>query len=189
VQCPRADEASVSEYELRAAAGEVLLVEVDEIANHPLFALAHRRHIDGDGAGTEAELGAAPRERDHLGAVDDVLAWKASDVRARAADVLSLDDRHAVAIPRVGPREKLRAFAASEDHEIVVFHGHENASVRRGAPTGKSGCGGRAWSTDPLVLSPPRFMTRATRMETAVFAPSSTLSGKKVSGVTKNWSA
>ncbi len=68
-------------------------MHIDQAVDHLALALAHRRHVDPDILLADAEFLAAKKVGRDLGAVDDVLARQAGDVRARAADVFALDDR------------------------------------------------------------------------------------------------
>src|SRR6202035_957432 len=54
-------------------------------------------------------------------AVDDVLAREARDIRARAANILAIDDGDALAFAGKRPRSDGRARAATENHQIKFF--------------------------------------------------------------------
>ena len=71
----------------------------------------------------DAELLAAAEVGGDLGGVDDVLARQAGDVRAGAADVPALDDRHLLSLGGEGPRQVFARFTTAQ-HDDVVFFGH-----------------------------------------------------------------
>ena len=75
-------------------------VHVHQARHHLALALAPARHVEIPRSLGDAEFLAAPEIGGRLGALNKVFARKARGVRARAADVFSLNDRHALALPR-----------------------------------------------------------------------------------------
>jgi hypothetical protein len=59
-----------------------------------------------------------------LGTVNNILRWETGYIRARAANVATLDDRCALALPGERPSQIFPSFATSEGNEIVVFRGN-----------------------------------------------------------------
>src|SRR5262249_25414874 len=76
---------------------------------------------------------ALPRvdERDGLGAVNDVLAGEAGDVRAGAADHRPLDDDGLLSLARQGPGDDLAGHPAADDQVLNVLGTHDDAPFRR----------------------------------------------------------
>jgi hypothetical protein len=60
--------------------------------------LAHCAHINGELSFRDSELSTSAGIRSHLRALDHVLVWQAGNVRARPADVITLDDRDPLAL-------------------------------------------------------------------------------------------
>ena len=116
-----ADETPRAHDQFRAALLVIVEMNIDEVLDHLALAFAHRRHVDADILLADAELLAAKKERGDLGAVDDVFARQAGDVRARAAHIFALDDDDALSLLRGGPGDQFSAGAAAEDDEIIFF--------------------------------------------------------------------
>ncbi len=66
-------------------------MSIDEVLDHLALAFAHRRHVDANVFFADAELLAAIKERSDFGAVDDIFARQARDVRARTAYIFALN--------------------------------------------------------------------------------------------------
>ena len=81
--------------------------------------------VDGDGevggevVVADAELGAAPEEVDHLGAVEQGLAGDAAPVQAEAADVVLLDDGGAQAELGGADRRDVAAGSGADDRDVI----------------------------------------------------------------------
>ena len=120
----RANEASCAHHQFRAALGEVVVAKnVDNVHHHLALALTHGGHVDANILFADAEFVAAIKERGNLGAVDDVLAGQARDVRARTGHVFALDRNHALSLLCECPGKNFAAGAAAQHEEIVFFHG------------------------------------------------------------------
>ena len=115
------NEASCAHNQFRAALLVVVEMNVDQVPHHLAIALTHGCHVDVNVLFADAELVAAIKERSDLGAVDDVLAGQACDVRARAAHLFALDHNHALSLLSGGPGNKFTAGTAAEDDEIIFF--------------------------------------------------------------------
>jgi hypothetical protein len=79
---PGRDEAALAQDELEPIGCEPRPVERDRVLDHCPLAPAHAGHVRGRGPGPQAELHGVTEELRDLGAVDDVLAGHAGDVRA-----------------------------------------------------------------------------------------------------------
>ena len=101
--------------QFRAALLVIVEMNIDEVLNHLALAFTDRCHIDVNILFADAELLAAIKQRGDLGAVDDVLARQASDVRARAAHIFALDYDHVLSLLGRGPGDELSAGTAAQD--------------------------------------------------------------------------
>ena len=91
----RCGEATLAYDQFGAARRVVAQVKGDEVFHHGALALADRDHVDGDGTGLHAEFGGVAEQVRDLGGRDLVLAGKAGDVRAGAADPAAFHHRGA----------------------------------------------------------------------------------------------
>src|SRR5580658_7275007 len=98
-----ANETPRPHHQFRAALLVLVEVNIDETSDHLAFAFAHRLHVDANIVFADAELLAAIKQRGDLGAMDDVLARQARDVRARAAHIFALDYDYALSLLSGGP--------------------------------------------------------------------------------------
>ena len=92
-------------------------------ATNLALALTHGCHVDVNILFADAEFVAAIKERGNLGAVDDVLAGQARDVRARTGHIFALDHNHALSLLGECPGKNFAAGAAAQHEEIAFFHG------------------------------------------------------------------
>src|SRR5271165_857734 len=79
-------EARFAHNQLGAAVFEFIEVHLDEAVDHLALARADGGHVDRNGTGHNPELRRVTRQIRDLSAVNNVLAWQACDVWARAAD-------------------------------------------------------------------------------------------------------
>jgi hypothetical protein len=96
-------------------------MSIHEVLDHLALALAHHRHVDANIFFADPELLAAIKERCDLGAVDDVFARQARDVRARTAHIFTLDHHDTLSLLSGGPGNQFTAGTAAEDNEIIFF--------------------------------------------------------------------
>ena len=96
-------------------------MSIHEVLDHLALAFAHRRHVDANIFLADPELLAAIKERCDLGAVDDVFARQARDVRARTAHIFALDHNDALSLLSGGPGNQFTAGTAAEHDEIIFF--------------------------------------------------------------------
>ena len=96
-------------------------MSIHQVLDHLAFAITYRRHVDSNIFFADPELLAAIKKRCHLGAMDDVFAWQARDVRARPAHIFALDDNHALSLLGRGPGNQFSAGTAAEHYEIIFF--------------------------------------------------------------------
>src|SRR5262249_22873561 len=87
------DESGVAHDQFRAARDRMVDVHLMKPLNHQPLAPLHALHVDAQRFGFEAEFRASPGKGNDLGGIDDVLAWKAGNVRAGAAEQPSLNHR------------------------------------------------------------------------------------------------
>src|SRR5437588_8875872 len=92
--------------------------------NHPALALADACHVDREAVVCDAEFFASAKVVHNFRAMDNVLARKARNIRARAANVLAIDDCDTLAFASKSPRGYGRARAATENHQIKFFRLH-----------------------------------------------------------------
>src|SRR6266480_8019249 len=110
----RSDEpAGSSQNQYRSRVSVVFKVRVVEPAYHLAFAIADARHVDCEAVERDAKLFASANVGRDLRTVDDVFAWQAGDVRARAANVFAIDDCHALSLSSKRPGSDGRARAAT----------------------------------------------------------------------------
>src|SRR5207237_1290429 len=112
------------------------------------LAVADAGHVDPPAVLGETERLAAAEVGGDLGGVDDVLARQAGDVRAGAADVPALDDRHLLPLGGESPGQVFTRLTASQHDDVVLFgHGLRHFLVRSGRGRGGAGRGeGPAWT-------------------------------------------
>src|SRR3984885_13962103 len=115
-----ANEASCAHHQLRAALLVLVEMNINKVPHHQALALTHSCHVDANILFADTELVAAIKIRSNLGAVDDVLAGQARDVRARAAYIFAFDHNHALPLLCGGPGNEFTASAAAQ-HEEIVF--------------------------------------------------------------------
>ena len=116
-----AHETPHTHHQFRTAFLVKVEMNIDEVLHHLALAFAYRRHVDANIFFADAELLAAIKERGHLGAVDDVFARQARDVRARTAHIFALDHNYALSLLSGGPGNQLSAGTAAEHDEIIFF--------------------------------------------------------------------
>src|SRR5262249_4780787 len=121
LQRSRAYELSCSQNKLCSSLVVVLQIHLVQAPHHHALALTHARHVNGEAVMSNAKFFASAEVGGDLRTVDDVLAWQASDVRARSANVLAVDDGDTLSFSRKRPRGEGRPGAATQDHKIVVF--------------------------------------------------------------------
>ena len=96
-------------------------MHVDQTGDHLALAITHGGHVDAGVLLADPKFLAAEKVGRDLGAVDNVLARQARDVRTGTSDPFPLDDHGPEAFFGQGPGEILTAFAAAEDDEIEFF--------------------------------------------------------------------
>ena len=80
--------------------------------------------MDRETVVSDPEFPATAKVRRDLCTVNNVLAWKAGDVRARSADVLAIDDCHPLSFCSKGPGGDSRTGPATKNHQIEFFWLH-----------------------------------------------------------------
>ena len=122
----RRDETSGSEKQFRAARFEIGQVHIHEPFDHLSFAVAHPGHVDLPIVFGDAEFFASGEVGSDLRAVDNILARKTGDVRARTADIPSFDNDRPLSFLGLSPGNVFAGLAATEHNYIVLFWcGHE----------------------------------------------------------------
>src|SRR5258705_8695855 len=95
-------------------------MHLDQPGDHLALALTHGWHIDFPIILGDSEFLASPEVRGDFGAMDDILARKTGDVRARTSDIFSLNDGSLHPLPGQRPSDVFTSFAAAQ-HEEIVF--------------------------------------------------------------------
>jgi hypothetical protein len=99
--------------------------------NHVALALAHRRHVDGDGTGHGAELRSVVHQVRDLGAPNLILAGQAVDVGTGAPDIPALHDGSPSPGARHIPSQELATLPTAEDQDLKpLWWSHALLSVR-----------------------------------------------------------
>src|SRR5580704_906300 len=119
--CSRSQEPSRSQYELGSRVPVIFHIHVVQAPHHPALALAHARHVDREAVECDAEFLASAKVVHNFRTMDNVLARKARNIRARAANILAIDDCDALAFASKRPRSDGRARATTENHQIKFF--------------------------------------------------------------------
>src|SRR5271154_947725 len=88
---PWGHEARFTEDQLSATGFITIEVKIDETIDHLALACAHAGHIDSHGPRCDSKLPRPSRPLRNFGAMNDVFARKAGDVRTRSADQSALD--------------------------------------------------------------------------------------------------
>src|SRR5882762_8371726 len=96
-------------------------MQLDRPGDHLPLALTHGRHVDFPVISVDSEFLASLEVRGDFGAMDDILAWKTSDVRAGASDIFSLNNGSLHPLFGQCPGEVFAGFAAAQHQEIVFF--------------------------------------------------------------------
>src|SRR6267154_2426164 len=96
-------------------------IHVVQTDDHLALAVSDARHLNREAIVSNAKLFASAKVAHNFRAMDNVLARKARNVRARAANILAIDDCDALAFASKGPRSDGRARAATENHQIKFF--------------------------------------------------------------------
>ena len=137
----------------------------DDFASEPMFdsrsladddvasALDDSPEIDLDGRNAQSEIASAARKMCHTRRSDCRFCRCASEVHARSAEVLALDQHDPLAQARQRVRQRNASLTAADDRDIIVIHSSSSA-----------------WPTH----SPPMITTEKTeRTETSSSSPSS----------------
>src|SRR5262245_48119728 len=96
-------------------------MDIDQTVDHPTFAIPHRGHVHLEIVLGDSELLASSKIRSDLGAVNDILAWEAGDVRTGTSDIFSLDNGYLLSLLGQRPRHVLGSFAAAQNDKVVVL--------------------------------------------------------------------
>src|SRR5438552_1206050 len=96
----------------------ILLIQAD---HHLALAVSDARHLNREAIESNAKLFASAKVVHNFRTMDNVLARKARNIRARAANILAIDDCDTLAFASKRPRSDGRARAATENHQIKFF--------------------------------------------------------------------
>lgn len=113
--CSRSQEPARSQYELGSRVPVIFHIHVVQATHHSALALAHTRHVDRKAVESNTKLFASAKVRCDFRAMDDVLARKARNIRARAANIFAIDDCDPLPFAGKRPGSKGRAGAAPEN--------------------------------------------------------------------------
>jgi hypothetical protein len=109
--------------ELGARLPVILHIHFVQADDHLALAGSDARHLDGEAilTNSNAKLFASAKGVHNFRTMDDVLARKARNIRARAANILAIDDCDLLAFASKRPCSDGRARAATENHQIKFF--------------------------------------------------------------------
>ena len=88
----RPDESAFAHDQLSATDLVIVKVYCLEVFHHLPLSIPNAVHINGKSARLNAELRPPTEQSGHFGAMNDILAWQASDVGTGAADQLAFYD-------------------------------------------------------------------------------------------------
>ena len=125
-----AGKAGFAHNELGAAALVLAEMHIDEPVDHFPLAASDAGHIGAHLSCHHTQAGLWVDEGDSLGAVNDVLAGKTGNIRARAADHRPFDHDRRLAAPRQGPGHELPTDAAADHQVLIVFDAHDGSPFR-----------------------------------------------------------
>src|SRR5579863_2075524 len=117
----RSDETAGGQNELGAGLAVIFHIHLVQATDHLAFAFPDAGHVDREAVVRDAKFLASANVVHNFRAVDNVLAGKARNIGARAANILAIDDCDALAFAGKGPRGDGRTRAATENHEIKIF--------------------------------------------------------------------
>src|SRR6266436_616694 len=102
--CSRSQEPARSQYELGAHLSVILHIHLVQADDHLALAVSDARHLNGEAIVSNAKLFASAKVVHNFRTMDNVLARKARNIRARAANILAIDDGDALAFASKRPR-------------------------------------------------------------------------------------
>ena len=99
----------------------ILHIHLVQADDHLALAVSDARHLNREAIVSNAKLFASAKVVHNFRTMDNVLARKARNIRARAANILAIDDCDALAFASKRLRSNGRARAATENHQIKFF--------------------------------------------------------------------
>src|SRR5437870_1415317 len=117
----RSNEPPGAQNELGARLPVILHIHLLQADDHLALAVSDARHLNRETNESNAKPFASAKVVHNFRTMDNVLARKARNIRARAANILAIDDCDALAFASKRPRSDGRARAATENHQIKFF--------------------------------------------------------------------
>src|SRR5437899_2084973 len=121
IHSSRSNEPPAARNELCARVPVILHIHFVQATHHPALAVSDTRHLDREAIVSNAKLFASAKVVHNFCTMDNVLARKARNIRARAANILAIDDCDTLAFASKRPRSYGRTRAATKDHQIKFF--------------------------------------------------------------------
>src|SRR5580692_4103769 len=94
---------------------------VQQARHHRAFSLADTGHLDRESFVIDTELLSLAEVTSDFGAVDNVLAGQAGDVRAGATDVFAFNHGYPASLLPKSPGRQFPSGPATENHYIIFF--------------------------------------------------------------------
>src|SRR4029077_2527312 len=120
----RSNEPPGAQNELGARLPVILHIHLVQADDHLALAVSDARHLNRKAIVSNAKLFASEKVVHNFRAMDNILARKARNIGARAANILAIDDCDALAFASKRPRSDSRARAATENHQVELFRLH-----------------------------------------------------------------
>src|SRR5260370_20950718 len=117
----RSNEPPRAQNELGARPSVILHIHLVQAGDHLALAVSDARHLNREAIVSNAKLFASAKVVHNFRAMDNVLARKARNIRARAANILSIDDCDAPAFGGKRPPTNGRARTPTDNHQIKFF--------------------------------------------------------------------
>src|SRR5437899_682378 len=117
----RSNEPPGAQNELGARRSVILQIHVVQADDHLALAVSDARHLNREAIVSNAKLFASAKVVHNFRTMDNVLARKARNIRARAANILAIDDCDLLSFASKRPRGDGRTRATTENHQIKFF--------------------------------------------------------------------
>src|SRR5579864_1755039 len=117
----RSNEPPGTQDELGARVPVILHIHVIQATHHPALTVSDARHLNREAIVSNAKFFASAKVVHNFRSMDNVLARKARNIRARAANILAIEDCDTLAFPSKRPRSDGRTRTATENHQVKFF--------------------------------------------------------------------
>src|SRR3954471_378162 len=95
-------------------------MRADQTLHHLAFAIPHDGHINAGRTRLQTVFKGLPGPMSNFSRMDEVLARKTSDIRARAANVPALNQCSLLSRTSQGPGKILTCLAAAQDQKVIL---------------------------------------------------------------------